>query len=242
MPIGEDQLGDGLEVSPIEAGTGMPEEGGGEEEISAGEGGSGRCLVRLPAMPIGEDQSGRGQTLSPIEAGSGMPGGSGETAPLPTASQEARSSDDSSSPDPLFSDDIMEVWAAIEREEAQIWRDLNQTPLTPEHQRTSPEDDDSGPSLGFFVVKTRYGKVYHIDKNCVHLQNPRIREAREYHWCKMCARVAMDTRGRPPPGVNLLLSVTGTEAHTDERCPRLGNSVRIRICADCLRGEENEAA
>ena len=113
-------------------------------------------------------------------------------------------------------DAIMEELQEIEKEEAQIWRDLNSAQpgnpiLGPTNRDGRPILDGSGgdddmPDYGpnWKVFKTRMGGVYHLTRSCRYLTNPAVGASKESKWYGTCKRVAQ-TRGRPPPGSVLYL-------------------------------------
>ena len=136
--------------------------------------------------------------------------------------------------DPIFQADLLAAWDAIEREERQIWADMNRNPqLYGAEDQTEAVTQDM-PDLPFRVFTTRYGQVYHVDRECGHLKSPQIREIRESSWCHLCQRVAISGRGRPPPGVNLWFCQWGTPVHTDPRCPRINRADEMRVCSSCV--------
>ena len=80
---------------------------------------------------------------------------------------------------------------AIEREERQIWRDLNSA---------QPGDPMLGPDvvprpLPFHIFTTRFGRVYHLSRSCRYLTAPQTGATRESEWCDVCQNVACQTRG-----------------------------------------------
>ena len=230
---------------------------------SVGEGGSGRGgLVRLPTgtdvvFPFTEiaGVAGLGEThlvQAPASVGEGGSGGGGlvrlptgtdvvfpsmeerlrtaEVAPLPEEDQNDQSFEEVQEEETTLEERIINEIQMIEEEEAQMWYDIFHGPML------TTQDEEGGENqiqLETFVIKTPYGKVYHMDRNCVHLTNPNVRSRASYQWCQVCARVALATRGRPPAGVDLYLPVNTDRAHTDERCPRRGLSNRFRACIDC---------
>ena len=124
---------------------------------------------------------------------------------------------------------IEEEWREIEREERQIWRDLNSAPEG-SHILGGPElaSQPALRPLPFQVLTTRFGSVYHTDPECRYLTAPRTGLFRASEWCHLS-----QTRGVPPPGVSLFLSGWGQRVHTDERCPRIGNAVQYGPCVAC---------
>ena len=223
------------------------------------EGGSGtRSLVRLSSddeqeegrdghsqlLPAGSDQDLDQTDRSFVSSIQGELDESLTTEPL----------DRQGSPDDVnLGEMIMRELEQIEREEREIWHDLNRTPLTfeeraadaplPRRNSAGEELEDEGFPFPFFAMKTRNGRVYHTDRNCTHLHAPRVSQAFDHQWCSVCRHVALQTRGVPPPGVNLFIAPARRCAHTDTRCPYLQNAVETRICITCLateRTDENE--
>ena len=130
---------------------------------------------------------------------------------------------------------IEEELIRIIQEEAEMWREIRQTPLPPVIIEEVEENDAEG--LRSNVLRTTYGVVYHSDRSCRHLQGPRVGQPRPFKWCQVCRRVALQTRGSPPPGTSLYLSVTGTAAHSDERCPWIREGKLTPFCQTCRERE-----
>ena len=193
-----------------------------------GSSGSSEPLVRLPpSVRVGEENTTRRVELG-LDQGNPVrlpvPGGetsSSSGGPSPAAgSMEAR---------------IEEELIRIIQEEAEMWREIRQTPLPPVIIEEVEENDAEG--LRFTVLRTTYGVVYHSDRSCRHLQGPRVGQPRLFKWCQVCRRVALQTRGRPPPGTSLYLSVTGNAAHSDERCPWIREGKLTPFCQTCRERE-----
>ena len=193
-----------------------------------GSSGSSEPLVRLPpSVRVGEENTTRRVELG-LDQGNPVrlpvPGGetsSSSGGPSPAAgSMEAR---------------IEEELIRIIQEEAEMWREIRQTPLPPVIIEEVEENDAEG--LRFNVLRTTYGVVYHSDRSCRHLQGPRVGQPRLFKWCQVCRRVALQTRGRPPPGTSLYLSVTGNAAHSDERCPWIREGKLTPFCQTCRERE-----
>ena len=123
----------------------------------------------------------------------------------------------------------------ILEEEAELWRQIRLTPLPPVLIEQVEEDPNEG--LGFTVLRTRYGQVYHSSLTCRHLQGARVSLPQEFKWCQTCRRVALQTRGRPIPGSPLYLSISGEAAHTDERCPWINEMKQTPFCLTCRERE-----
>ena len=79
----------------------------------------------------------------------------------------------------------------IALEEAELWRQIRLTPLPPVLIEQVEEDPNEG--LGFTVLRTRYGQVYHSSLTCRHFQGARVSLPQEFKWCQTCRRVALQT-------------------------------------------------
>ena len=112
---------------------------------------------------------------------------SDQNAPLPEEGQVQTMFDGS---------DIVAEFELVEREEAIIWADLNRTPLTPPGSQDQQQEED--PDIGFYILKTKWGKVCHCDRNCPHLHGPNVTPPVSFTWCVERGQVALQTRGRPP--------------------------------------------
>ena len=197
---------------------------GGEQ----GSSGSSEPLVRLPPSVRVEEEN----TTRRVEMGLDQ----GNPVRLPVPDGETSSS--SGGPSPAAGSmeaRIEEELIRIIQEEAEMWREIRQTPLPPVIIEEVEENDAEGPR--FNVLRTTYGVVYHSDRSCRHLQGPRVGQPRPFKWCQVCRRVALQTRGRPPPGTSLYLSVTGTAAHSDERCPWIREGKLTPFCQTCRERE-----
>ena len=145
--------------------------------------------------------------------------GSSNDAPLPVPEPPAPAPNQRPY---TIEDAIMEELQEIEKEEAQIWRNLNSAQpgdpiLGPTNQDgrpilDGPGGDDDMPDYGpnWKVLKTRMGGVYHLTRSCRYLTNPAVGASKESKWCGICKRVARQTRGRPPPGSFLYISGWGS--------------------------------
>ena len=91
----------------------------------------------------------------------------------------------------------------------------------------------SGPEPFFRVWTTRYGQVYHHQRECRYLMAPQTGTVRESEWCWLCRTISLRTRGRPPPGVSLWIDGWGQPYHVDSRCPRCRSAQLTRACQAC---------
>eukprot|EP00435_Cladocopium_sp_Y103_P035414 s438_g9.t1 len=198
--------------------------------VAGGEMGSGSSSEPLVRLPSG----GREDSLSSRPGELGL--GGGDPVRLPGPEVESSSSSDwtSGGPSPVEGDlerRIEEEMRKIGEEEAELWRIERQAPLPPVLIEEVEEDPEEG--LRFPILRTKFGVVYHSTLTCKHLQGARVSLPREFKWCRVCRRVALRTRGRPPPGSSILLSVNGAAAHTDERCPWVQDAKWTPFCLTC---------
>ena len=129
-------------------------------------------------------------------------------------------------------EDIEEIWRQIEREEAEIYADMRRNP---QHYGLDGEPmTEVTEGLPFDVFLTKYGQVYHCDRQCNYLTASNVTAIHELQWCRTCAEVAFRTRGRPPPGVNLWIQGWGTIVHTSHQCPLAAHSREVRLCSRCF--------
>ena len=192
----------------------QPEAGGAGGEL--GSGSSTEHLVRLP------------------------PGGREEHQQLSQPEGETSSSSDWSSGGPSPAEGtlerrIEEELLKIAEEEAELWHQIRQVPLPPVLIEKVEEREEEG--LRFPIFRTKFGVVYHSTLTCKHLQGVRVSLPREFKWCQDCRRVALQTRGRPPPGTPVILSVEGNAAHTDKRCPWVRDAKSTPLCLTCQERE-----
>ena len=126
-------------------------------------------------------------------------------------------------------------WEEIMREEELIRREVQQG--LP-HVMGNPEPEGEEPrvleDLPFRVYKTRHGKVYHTNRDCKHLVSRNTRGYEEAKWCMGCRLDAWDRGVIPTRGVRLYIGAMGSEAHTNERCPRRNEAVGFSWCLDCI--------
>ena len=194
----------------------------GEKGLARGE------PVRLPS-------GGREKALQPSPSGEkGL--ARGEPVRLP--GQEEASSSSSGGPGPAqesLEKRIERELEKIKEEETELWRQANLAPLPPVLIEPVEESEEEG--LRFPVMRTKYGSVYHSALTCKHLQGAKVNLPRTFKWCQVCRGVALRTRGRPPPGTNLLLSVHGNAIHTDDRCPWVKDAKPTPFCLTCKERE-----
>ena len=131
---------------------------------------------------------------------------------------------------PIDPAEIEREWDAILREEEIIRAQLAAEPMGPEEETLWESD------IGFHVITTRWGTVYHRFQNCSYLLSPNTGETKFSKWCPTCVRVAHNNRGRPPPGVILYLDGWGMPIHTNSRCPRRQTQIEYKCCSVCARG------
>ena len=188
-----------------------------------GSSGSDEPLVRL--LPSVRDEQ---QPSRQVEMG--LDRGDPVRLPVPEEASSSSSGGPSSTGDELGTR-IGHELMTIAQEEAELWREIRQTPLPPVIIEEVEEREEEG--LGFTVLRTPYGQVYHSSSMCRHLHGPRVGRPRTFKWCVVCRRVALQTRGRPIPGSPLFLSVTGNAAHSDERCPWINEGAYTPFCKTC---------
>ena len=90
----------------------------------------------------------------------------------------------------------------IAEDEDEMWSQIKGALLP----TRSEADEDQGYQIGFDVLRSPCGTVYHLRRHCLHLRGPQVGPLTNYKWCQLCKQVAKSTRGRPPPGMTLLLS------------------------------------
>eukprot|EP00438_Fugacium_kawagutii_P013287 Skav225459 [mRNA] locus=scaffold881:75571:82572:- [translate_table: standard] len=100
----------------------------------------------------------------------------------------------------------------------------------------TPEEEQDSLSLqpAFRVFTTKFGKVYH-NSHCRVLTSPQTGVARESTWCTICRKIARESRGAPPPGIEVWVLGWGVEYHTNPRCPRnqRTRTERFPFCQIC---------
>ena len=190
----------------------------------------------------------RGQTQGDANVGGGdrqtLPcGSSGSDQVGPSRGSWAERGGQSESPSTESSESSGEegpMAAAIEKglgeiaeDEDEMWSQNKGAPLPTRNEA----DEDQGYQIGFDVLRSPWGAVYHLRRHCRHLRGPQVGPLTNYKWCQLCKRVAKNTRGRPPPGVTLLLSEQNDSCHTDERCPYAAGARPVRGCVNCREAE-----
>ena len=245
--------GSSNQPSPAEDGLGM-EEGSPvqlavAEQRRAGEGGLGqRASVQLPASAGEGGLEGHADPpvqlpaapakAPPPKEGPKAPSKAGQTpkappkaGPKPKAAPQSGPSASSSSSGSTSSSMTGRIETAIQDiayEEAALWDHFGRQGDFP-----GVPEDHSRAELGFQVLRTPCGTVYHDTRGCTQLQGPRTGYARPFTWCALCREVAMRTRGRPIPGSPLLLRMGDQTVHTDRRCPRARDATELRGCMYC---------
>ena len=215
-------------------------------EASSGEGD--RTELPREASLRGEERE-----VNPREGGiRGARGtGGGDRAPNPregeSPSEQGRgldqrgqhsSSSSAQSTEPLrqgpTTEQILSALESIKRDEDQLWSQIQRGAMLPAENETQEARDFQ---LGFQVLRSPCGTVYHLRRHCRHLRGPQVGRLNEYEWCDICKGVLRRTRGRPPPGCPLYLPDHGNQLHTDQRCPRFAASRLVRSCLNCCEAE-----
>ena len=151
----------------------------------------------------------------------------------PSGGGEESSESESSSTEDSLADRIVSEIHQIEREEGELWREIRgRADLS---RSALPEGTDPSFQLPFRIFTTRYGVVCHASMNCNYVRAPQTGPIRESEWCHLCREVAEKTRGRPPPGVEIMLAGWGGPAHTSDQCPFSTGSSVFKMCTMCDR-------
>ena len=190
-------------------------------EVGLGGGDPVRLLLEGPqrAGPSQPAEAAR----APSSSSSDLTSSSSSSHQNPAAAQPQESS--------VTQEDLRNAMASIEEEERQLRNQWRNQEIPREE-----EDQTAETSLGFEVLTTRYGRVYHVDPMCPHLNGIRIGPNRPSLWCGICRRVHLPTRGRPPPGCILYIDDWGTPVHTDSRCSRRRTYREVPACRTCFGG------
>ena len=238
----------GAEVLTVGPGTGGnpvlrvgPGTGGNQPRYPGEEGLGQKGSVRLPGrlleIPRPSVEETANATSWPYR------GSSGSDQVGPSRGSWAERGDQSESPSTESSESCGQegpMAAAIEKAlkeiaeyEDEMWSQIKGAPLPTRNEA----DEDQGYQIGFDVLRSPCGTVYHLRRHCRHLRGPQVGPLTNYKWCQLCKRVAKNTRGRPPPGVTLLLSEQNDSCHTDERCPYAAGARPVRGCVNCREAE-----
>ena len=133
---------------------------------------------------------------------------------------------------PNIEEDTFGSWDEIAREERLVRIELNAAkPGDPILGPIEQLPDEEFPELPFRVFTTRYGEVYHLDRNCRHLTSINTGISKEPRWCSRCWRSSYQAGSTPVRGAVLYLKGFGRDAHTDMRCPIGAN--HYQICTAC---------
>ena len=135
---------------------------------------------------------------------------------------------------PNIEEDIFGSWDEIEREERRVRIELNAAkPGDPILGPIELLPDAEFPELPFRVFTTKFGEVYHLDRNCRHLTSINTGISKESRWCSRCRRSSYQAGSRPVMGAVLYLKGFGREAHTDMRCPAALGAGHYPVCTAC---------
>ena len=175
------------------------------------------------------------ETVAGLPTGGDAPWVGGEpAATLPTVTS-SESSQSFTSQRGVTEERIMAIMEEIVREEEQMWADIRANP------EVAAQEQQGGnvATLAFQIYTTRYGSVYHCRQQCGYLRAAQTGLRRESTWCHLCRHVAQRGRGSPPPGIPIWIAGWGGVAHTDPRCPQIGNSRETRLCTQCQMNSDN---
>jgi len=187
------------------------------------------------ALWVGGEPAATLPTVASEVSGGDAPWVGGEpAATLPTVTS-SESSQSFTSQRGVTEERIMAIMEEIVREEEQMWADIR---ANPEVAAQEQQGGNVAP-LAFQIYTTRYGSVYHCGQQCGYLRAAQTGLRRESTWCHLCRHVAQRGRGSPPPGIPIWIAGWGGVAHTDPRCPQIGNSRETRLCTQCQMNSDN---
>jgi len=187
------------------------------------------------ALWVGGEPAATLPTVASEVSGGDAPWVGGEpAATLPTVTS-SESSQSFTSQRGVTEERIMAIMEEIVREEEQMWADIRANP------EVAAQEQQGGnvATLAFQIYTTRYGSVYHCRQQCGYLRAAQTGPRRESTWCHLCRHVAQRGRGNPPPGIPIWIAGWGGVAHTDPRCPQIGNSRETRLCTQCQMNSDN---
>ena len=193
------------------------------------EGGSG-CTSHLVRLRSADREGGSGEEGHLVRPRSEERDGELEEVPSLRPSLAAASSADPAQAQGAETDEdiarrVAEVLDQIEAEEDEMVETLRggEYPL-------NLEENDR--NVGFSVLVTRFGQVYHLTNECPYLTAPRVGMARNLEWCLGCANLQV-LRGRPPPGFSVWTTGFNGVFHTNSKCPHLGSATMFQCCIRC---------
>ena len=134
--------------------------------------------------------------------------------------------------------DFETEWREIEQEERRVREELNNA-LPGDPILGPPSPPSSAPAmleLPFEVITTRYGTVYHTQRDCRYLTAPVTGQAMIHKWCSRCRNDAAQTGRIPGRGATMLMTGWRSDAHTDVTCERAEGARSFALCTACLDG------
>ena len=91
-------------------------------------------------------------------------------------------------------------------------------------------------TIGFQVMVTKYGKVYHTTRNCSYLKAPLTGMAPEHRWCPNCSSLDQQSGRQHLPGANVRVEETRAVFHTNPNCRQFRTGKEMKICTRCASG------
>ena len=98
--------------------------------------------------------------------------------------------------------------------------------------------EGEGETIGFRVLVTRFGKVYHLERNCSYLKSPATGLAPEHRWCPTCRALDQQAGARHVVGAELKFEDERAVFHTNAKCSLWKGSKKKKACSRCMSGKK----
>ena len=132
-------------------------------------------------------------------------------------------------------DEVQEVRERTMEEPSSSTGPINNVTL-PMVAPTVPEGE--GETIGFRVLVTRFGKVYHLERNCSYLKSPATGMAPEHRWCPTCRALDQQAGARHVVGAKLKFEDERAVFHTNAKCSLWKGSKKKKACSRCMSGKK----
>ena len=105
------------------------------------------------------------------------------------------------------------------------------------HQEGPPQGSQNSQiqvSIGFNVLVTKFGKVYHTNRDCSYLKSPQTGMAPNHRWCSTCEDLDRRSSQTHVAGAELRFEEERAVFHTNSACPHFRWTKEKKACSRCV--------